>query len=448
MRRLREAAVSLRTTAVLLSALALLLLLSVALPQAAGDPERFARAVASGPAARFLLVTLGLGNAATSPPFLAVLGLFFLNLAAVLADRMGTTLRRVRFAPPTAAQRDALLGPGALEGALPEGDAGARARQILDGLGYRTAPAGERALWGVKHRLALLGFPVFHLSFFVLCAGGLLLYLTRDVVTVLAAEGQAVDSGSGGVVRRAPLGPPPPVRIAVDRVDVRLEEGRPVHLSAALRLDAPGAPPQTARVNHPAAWGHLSVLVERAGIAPVLWLVDGQGYTLDRVAVLVAAPGGLPTRVKLGPAADLEAVVEPAAMGSGFPERAGLPTAGVRLRLVSRDRDVFEGTLRPGQAAEADGRRLVLQEVRYWAGLRLVSERGGGVLVAGFLLAVVGIAWRMVWARREVVVAWDGGRLRLGGRGEFTPARFREELEAIRDLVSGPRSGAGSGGAS
>jgi hypothetical protein len=444
-KRLREAAVSLRTTAVLLSALALLLLLSVLVPQASSDPEGFARAVRGGAAARFVLLTLGLGNVATSPPFLAILALFFLNLAAGLADRMGTTLRRIRFAPPTKAQREALLGPDALEGPLPEGDSGVRAREILEGLGYRTAPAGPSALWGVKHRLALLGFPVFHLSFFVLCAGGILLYLTRDVVTLLAAEGQVVDSSAGGVVRRAPLGPPSPVRIAVDRVDVRLEEGRPVHLSAALRLDAPGAPGRTARVNHPAGWGDLSVLVERAGIAPVLWLLDGQGFTQDRVAVLAAAPGALPTRVKLGPAADLEAVVEPASLGAGFPERAELPRAEVRLRLLAGDRDLFEGILRPGEGAPAGDRRVVLQEVRYWAGLRLVSERGGGLLVVGFLLSVVGIAWRMVWARREVAVAWDGGRLRVGGRGEFYPARFRGELEGIRDLISGPGAGARSG---
>ena len=37
----------------------------------------------------------------------------------------------------------------------------------------------------------------------------------------------------------------------------------------------------------PAEWGSATLLVNEAGLAPVLWLQDEQGFTLDRVAVPV-----------------------------------------------------------------------------------------------------------------------------------------------------------------
>jgi len=437
-RRAWEAMVSMRTTAVILAVLAALLLVEVLVPQQGTDPGRFAAAVKGGRLGEFLLVTLGLGNLSTSPVFLAALGLFFANLTAVLADRVGTTLRRVRLAPPPPAQAEALLGqPGAGPSPLSAGFDPGRPAAVLRGLGYRTVPLGRESLWGVRHRMALLGFPLFHLSFFVLCAGGTLLWYTRDVVTLVAAEGQVAESTAGNVVRRAPRGAPPPVALGVERVEVRLERGTPVALSATVRPVETLEPARTIEVNRPARWGDLSVLVERAGVAPVLWLVDERSYTLDRVAVVTASAQGLPTRVRIGPGQGYQAVVEPIPIGPGFPERDGLGRAPVALRVLWGESKLFDGTLRPGEQVDLGGRFLRLQEVRYWVGLRLVSERGGELLVAGFLLGVVGIVWRLSWYRREVVVSWSEGALRVGGRAEFFPTRFQAEAETIRELVMG-----------
>jgi hypothetical protein len=128
-------------------------------------------------------------------------------------------------------------------------------------------------------------------------------------------------------------------------------------------------------------------------------------------------------------------VIEPIERGPGFPDRASLPSAPITMRVVERGRRIFDGVLRPGQSVELTGGTLRLEAVRYWVALRLVSERGGGWLVAGFLLSIVGIAWRMVWHRREVAVAQDGARLLLGGRSEFYPGRFRRELEGLKALI-------------
>lgn len=431
MTRLWSLLVSLRTTAVLLVVLSALLVLRVALPQAA-DGDAYVRAVRGSASARFLLETMGLGSVATSPPFLAALAAFFANLAAVLTDRTGATLRRLRAAPPTEAQVAALLAaPSAKELAGVTVSAEAAA-DLLRRLGYRVRQTAGGATWGVKHALALLGFPVFHASFFLLAAGGALLYLTRDVGTLVVTEGIEASSGDATVVRRAPLGAPPPFRLALDRVDVGLEDGRPVGLRAAFRLD--GAATES-RVNHPAERGALAVLVERCGIAPVLWLTDPRGFTVDRVLVPAANPAGVATRVELG-SGGVEVAVEPIPVGLDFPERAGLGRVGVPLRVFRGGAKVFEGRTRPGEGIAVGDHLLRVQEVRYWAGFRLVNERGGGLLMAGFALSVIGIVWRMAFFRREVVVASTPAGTRIGGRGEFYPSRVHEEVELLAELLS------------
>ncbi|HET9554255.1 MAG TPA: cytochrome c biogenesis protein ResB, partial [Anaeromyxobacteraceae bacterium] len=250
MRRLWAVAVSMRTTALLMAALAAILLLGVLLPQADADPAAYAAALRRGLAWRFLLEGLRLGHLATSPLFLAGLGAFLVSLAAGLADRLGSTVRRLHVAPPTRAQLDALLAGG------PEAEApgdpaavAARAARVLETLGYRVAPAGPGVLWGVKHRLALLGFPVFHAAFFALALGGGLVWWTRDVVAVGACEGQPLASATAAVERRAPAGPAEPPPLAVERVDLALEQGKPLDLAVALRW-LPTGEVRTTRVNH------------------------------------------------------------------------------------------------------------------------------------------------------------------------------------------------------
>lgn len=438
MRRLWAAAVSLRTTALLLVAVAVLLLLSVLLPQRSHDPSAYAAAIRSGGAARFFLATLGLGNVATSGIFIVTMALFMANLAAVLMDRTGATLRRVRFGIPTPAQLEALrAGENVAEVDAP-GLSEAEAAGLLTASGYRTVSVPGVGLWGIKHRFALLGFPLFHASFFILAAATLWLYLSRDVVNVVAAEGQTIRSSQGTVLRRAPGEPAPEIALRVDRVDVKLERGFPTDLSAQVEIDG-GGPARLARVNHPATWDDLTVLVDRAGIAPVLWVVDGRGYTRDRVVVASASAGGRPTRVSLG-STGLEAVVDQVVVGKSFPERSALARMPVQLRLRSGGATVFDGSLRPGQSTTLGDLSVRLEEVRYWVGLRLVRERGGGLLIVGFVLAVAGIIWRMVWSRREVALIWSGTRITVAVRGEFFASRAHEECEQLARLLARRRN--------
>lgn len=466
-KRLLRLLTSVRTAVVLLASVALMLLLNVLIPQASVlGLEEFSRVAMSSRSNRFLLVDLGLGYLSTSPLFLTVLVLFFVNLAAVLASRAGSTWRRTRFRPrKTSALQAWTEAEPDRSASLPEAcDADrflARVVETLRGFGYQThkavgeptarprhgEPPPRYAVQGIKHRMAPLGFLLFHLSFFLLCGGGIALYLTRFVATAVVVEGQELSElAAARVVRRPPLGGAPDLRFTVEAVEPRFEAGQPLHLGATLRF--PNGASQQARINHPARWGPASVLVQQAGLAPVLWFQDAQGFSLDRVVVAVTSQGGEPTRVPLaeerfGPR--LEAMIQPLGLNEDFPARSELAATAVELRLLDDGEVVFEGALRPGQAASLPQGRLVLEEIRYWLRVMVVAERGGGLLISGFLLGVVGLVWRLAAYRREVAVVWDARCGTVVGRSEYFALRFQEELDGIyRSLFEpGPSEGGG-----
>jgi hypothetical protein len=438
--RLFRLFVSAKFTVSLLCVVALLLLLNVMLPQAAViGKEGYAEMLQdSGPFARFVLDRLGLGSMATSPVFLGVLGLFFLNLVLVLALRLGPTWRRIALRPRSerglqawARLEESLAAP------LPQGWRAAEVARTLRGFGYRVRRPGERTFWAVKYRTAPLGFLLFHLSFLFLFAGGTLIFYTRFVGSAVLSEGQRFNGEYGTIGRQPPLGDPPELSFSLVRADARFEGGEPVHLGAVFRFDQPGGGfERTSRVNHPARWGTTSLLVNRAGLAPSLWLQDDDGFTVDRVVVPVRARGRRPTEIELG-GGILRAFVHPLGDGVALPSRDELERTALRLQLTRDSVIIFDGPLKPGEAATLDRGRLVLEELRYWVGVRVVSERGGGLLIVGFICGILGLIWRLLWYRREVALTWDERQFHLVGRSELYSARFQQELRSLFSKLGG-----------
>jgi hypothetical protein len=434
---------SVRTTLVLLCLLALLLLLNVALPQRQVLGERqYARVTgASGPVAYFFLETLAFGHMATSPVFVVVLALFFLNLAAVLAVRIGPTWRRVALRPRS---EEGLQAWARMEESfsepLPQDWQVGKAVRILQGFGFQVRKAGERTLWGVKHRTAPLGFLLFHLSFFLLCAGGLTVYYTRFVGLAVLSEGQQFAGSYSEILRLPPTGRRPDVRFVLEEVETRLEMGRPVHLQAKLLIQyAGGSTTRISRVNHPAEWGDVSLLVEQAGLAPVLWFQDPNGFTVDRLVTPARTRGGPPTEVPLA-GGSVQVLIHPLTSPDRFPNREERASATMRFQVLEGDELAFDGELRPGEAVELEQGRLVLEEFRYWVDMKVISERGGGLLITGFVIGILGLVWRLLWYRREVAITWDDETFRLVGRSEYFSKRFRDELEGVLSILKEPSS--------
>lgn len=433
MRAFLNVFVSIRTTAILLVALSVLLLAALIVPQRAvlGD-ETVGSIAASHRAYAFVIDTLGLGAIATSPVFLVVLALFYLNLVSVLVRWMPRTLGRTRVVVP---KPDAVAkwtaSARALDGTAREpldGSVGA----LLRGHGFKPYRVSPNALYGVKHRFSAIGFLIFHVSFFFLFAGGVMIWYTRYVGETRAVEGQAVESKNARLLRMPKLGAVPPVTFTFEKIEPSFERGEATDLRATVRFG--GKAPQQSWVNHPANDGPASVLVNDIGIAPVLWLQDRRGFGLDRVAVPADR-----TRVVDVPLAGgiVQVQLLPKAHRPDFPLRDALRTLPIDMVIAQHGREVFRGALRPGEAAQLPDGRVVLQEVRYWAGLKIISERGGAPLILGFVLACAGAIWRLLLHRRDVVLTWDGPAFRLAGHGEWFADRDRRELMDICTTIEG-----------
>jgi hypothetical protein len=440
LRRWLRRFVSARFTVGLLCLVSLFLLLNVMIPQEVVLGERaYAELLQdSGAFAHFVLEVLGLGRMATSPVFLAVIGLFFLNLLVLLARRLGPTWRRIALRSRSepglrawARLEESLRAP------LPPGWSSGEVARTVRAFGYKVLRPGDRTFWAVKHRTAPLGFLLFHLSFLLLCGGGTLIFYTRFVASAVLSEGQTSSPQQWKVERPSPVGGAPDLSFSLERADPRFENGEPVHLGALFRIETPGrSVERAARVNHPARWGPTSLLVNRAGVAPVLWLQDGDGFTLDRVAVPVRTMGGQPTEIELGDGS-LRVFVHPVSDPGGFPSREQLGQTALRFQVTRESVVVFDGELRVGEAAGLETGRLVFEELRYWVGVRIVSERGGGLLIAGFIAGTLGLTWRLLWYRREIALTWDEQEFHLVGRSEFFSRKFREELQSIFTTLGG-----------
>ena len=435
LKRVRKLLTSIRTTLGILLVLAGLLLLHIVIPQApaqpVGTPEPLPTSLGGA-----LIAGLGLDHIPTSPLFLAALTAFYVNLTAVLVHRTRATIKRTRVVPPTESRIESWLAREAIDTfPRPPGWNRDRVARVLTALGYRVARPGPNSSWAIKNRTSILGFPIFHLSFFVLTAGALMLYYTRFDGIMVLAEGQTFEGGYAAVMRQMSWTRTPVPAVTLHRVDPRLEDGRPVQLGATVTVSGVIEEPVTAWINDPVVWSDNTLLIEKAGIAPVLWLQDGQGFTRDRVTAITANLESGPPRIPLAEG-ELLAVVKPMSLGPDFPVRDQLDTTPINL-TVSRPtgETLFEGEVRPGQVVTVGSGFLKLEEVRYWAYMRLVQERGGALLILGFLLGVAGLVWRMVWYRREVAVGWDDAQVRLTGRSDYFAEAFREELREIATLL-------------
>jgi hypothetical protein len=329
--------------------------------------------------------------------------------------------------------------PHAIERTIPGGIAAGSVVAALRGFGYRPHRVSNSSLYGVKHRSAAIGFLLFHFSFFLLCVGGALIWYTRWVGELRVVEGQSVDATSAHVLRQRPAGGTPDVRFTLQSMSPSFVKGEATDLRATVRFREAG--PVDAWVNHPAERGAVSLLVSDVGIAPVLWLQDSRGFGVDRVAV----PAERGNDVDIPMAGGIVRVrIVGGERDAPFPPRASLALLPLSVVVHQGTREVFRGTLRPGEAATLPGGRLVLTEVRYWGGMKIVSERGGVLLVAGFVLATIGATWRLLLHRRDVVVSWNTQTLRLAGHGEWFADRHRRELQELAEAMSRAAAKAGS----
>jgi cytochrome c biogenesis protein len=402
---------------------------------------------------------LGLFDVYATPWFAAVYLLLLVSLVGCILPRARQHWRALRSTPPAPPQRlDRLPALRTTTVAGEPATVQASAEQVLRRRGYRVAvhPGGLGAERGY---LKETGNLVFHLAIVVVLLAVSVGTLASYRATVLVVEGGGFantpiqyDDLSFGPRFNADALPPFTLQVdefVVDFVDDGPNAGSAEEFIARGRLErTPGAPeePVTIRVNDPLEIDGTSVHLLNPGYAPVVTVRDADGEVLfsDPVAFLpqdasftstgvvkVPRPDGPDGPVDLG----IEGLFLPTAIigengpQSVFPELRnpvlvvtayvgdlglddGVPQSVYRLdtdamtQLERSAGEPFRAALSPGQTVRLpDGLGTIsFDEVQTWVNLQVGRNGGREAVLAGSLLALLGLLPTLFVRRRRVWV--------------------------------------------
>lgn len=427
---------SLRTTLGLLLAIGALLAVGLVVPQRQllQTADLYADWKAGSPNLVAVLEAIGLTDVHRSPLALAIWSLFFVNLAVVMVRRLPGTLERVKL--PATPPR---IGPPSHS--PPRRVAvrrGLDAAEVARALAHRrwAVVEGDGRLLAVRNRFAPLASIAFHLSFFLVALGGGTSYFTRFEGLVDLGEGEEF---TGDLAQYA--GPPllprfggaPEVRFTVERIEPLMAGDTPLGVKVHLRDET--LVRRVIEVNRPFGQGGANFVFRNLGVAPLLIVHDGGERELFGGWIRLDVLGGRRAGLQLA-GLKLEAELFPDYFREGRTEGTRsqimrdpvlrLATAGEGARRVA-------ASLRPGEELAVGPLRVLFADWRWWVRLYVRAERGIGIVWAGFAVACLAAALRLLFHRRELVVELvpGGGALLVSGRAEFYRVLFEDELDGV-----------------
>jgi hypothetical protein len=290
------------------------------------------------------------------------------------------------------------------------------AGELLRRVGFRhVAIDGERA-WGIRRRWAALGTYLFHGAFFLLAAGFLLTFLSRQEVKVRVATGEQY---TGGPDQLLSISPPRALSLGIPALAFEVANIRPEFWSDQLLFTTLEAQIErngrrsTTRINRPLWIGPATFLrLSGFGYAPLYELVDRRGAVLDGayVKMNVFPPGQRdyfvlpdhPHRIYVEVLPDV--AVED---GVAVTRSLNLVNPGVQLRVLRGRVDLGGALLRDGEGFEIEGMTLRFPEIRYWGEFSIVRDPGALILFLGYAIALTGLLLKIRGGRAEAV--WQAG---------------------------------------
>jgi cytochrome c biogenesis protein ResB len=393
---------------------------------------------------------LRLTSVYTSPLFYLLVTLFFLNLVLVTWQRIPAFRHAARI-PERATVTEQQVSSGTVQTVnIPEAAAFDCFQTILEKRGYRVV-AGESCQQGIKNRFALYGSLLFHISFILLLLGGIIIFHTRFSGSANIIEG---DSFTGLSHEYTNIARSSRTMYNLPAVAFRLKKITPefngFEADSLLAEIEPFSGERTAKtatldVNRPYQNGAVSVLIKHVGIAPLFEIKDSlgtrvfNGYTaLD---ILTGEEDGFEI-----PGTQYRATVR--FWPDYFVDKEGY----VHTRSLYNRNPLFKIRIYEGERLVADGRLHVLsdtiafngytlsyREIHYYGIFNITEERGGWLLVAGFVIALAGLVRRFVFDRRDVYARFtknhNGTTLQFTITSDFYSGAAIHELQHISDAL-------------
>jgi hypothetical protein len=437
---------SLRFTILLICLLGLMFIVGLWVPQQRLLKTIYLEWQRNTPGLVAFLDALGLTDVYASPVTVTLWLLFFLNLSLVLWQRIPLVKSRI------AINNDKIADPATSGGypfrrayPLP---ADVNGEKIIAGLQkYRFTVLGDTAgFYGVKNRLAPIAFMLFHLSFFLVLLGGLISIYTEFIGFIDLAQGESFQGELGRynimpIPKMPAMGSIPNVSFTVQSIEPHVVRNTVTGISVKL-VDA-GGKVHDVGINTPYCTDNSSFVFKHLGVAPLFILKDPSGKEVQGAYFKLDVVKGRPDTFRLGD------FIFTANFFTDYELKDGVHTSKSMefvnpvfvISVAKGGRSFAEATIKQNGTMDFDGYRLELRDMPFWVRFYVVKQHGLAILYAGFALATIGVIWRLIFYRREIIGAVrevDGERsLVVAGRSEYYKNLAEDEFTKMFNKILG-----------
>lgn len=420
---------------------------------------RYATWQAEWPLMARLDAALGLSSIYSSPLVIAVTVLFFLNLLIVTCKRLPVVAAMTRLPESVTVTADSLRP-------LPHTDLDAESCGGLDGCAEHlrrqgfAVVQGRDCIKGIKNRFSAVGSLLFHMSFLFILAGGATIFHTYFRGELRVVEGTSFYGRKSDYQTATRLSSLrnwfPDIMFTLVSIKPRFIDMKPVSIHADIIVSDLLATTGKRRegvldVNRPLVYGTSYLLIVDGGAAPFFTVVDPSGKTVLADYLPLDVLRGDEDRFGV-PGTDIEVLVK-------FWPDFGVDKDGYiinrsfafnrplfELKVMRSGKQIGAGRLeRPDDAVTFDGYRLTRGDIRYYGRFAITDERGGWLLMTGFLLLIIGLLTRFLFPRKEITVLLmpgDGGNvLRIGYRVEYYNDLAASHLAGIVARITRGKTG-------
>jgi len=431
---------SLRFTILLISMLGLMFIVGLWVPQQRLLKTIYLEWQRNSPGLVAFLDALGLTNVYASPVTITLWLLFFLNLSLVLWQRWPLVKSRIaisdaKIADPVTAGGFPFKNSYPLTSEL-DGD------KIIAALrkGRYTVLGNAAGFYGVKNRLAPIAFMLFHLSFFLVLLGGLISIYTEFIGFIDLAQGESFKGelhryNTMPIPKMPAIGSIPNVSFKIESIEPQVVRNTVTGINVKL-ADAGGKIHEVG-INTPYDTDNSSFVFKHLGVAPLFVLTDPAGKEVQGAYFKLDVVKGRQDTFRLGD------FIFTADFFSDYEFKDGLHTSKsmefknpVFVISVERDgRKFAEAAVPKNGTMTFAGYRLEMRDMPFWARFYVVKQRGLSILYAGFALATIGVIWRLLFYRRELLgaVRSEGGErcLVVAGRSEYYKSLAEDEFDKL-----------------
>ena len=392
------------------------------------------------------LDAFGLTTIYTSPITITLWILFFINLSLVLWQRIPLVKSRI------ALSEKKIVDPATAPGysyrcslPLPNGLSGDVIVDRLRKSSY-TVLGDAAGFYGVRNRLAPIAFMLFHLSFFLILLGGLISVYTEFIGYVDLAQGESFNGdlnryNASPYPEMPAIGSPPKVFITVKSIVPHVVHNTPTSIDVLL-VDKKGRTHDVG-INTPYKVGDTSFVFKHLGMAPLFVLKDASGKEIEGSYFKLDVLRMQPDRFTLG-GFNFTATFYP----DFVPENGKRATRSMEfnnpvfyLVVEKYGKKIAEGLVPKDGALEFPGYRLEMRDMPFWVRFYVIKQSGLPVLYAGFAIATIGVIWRLLFYRREIVGSvreQDGVKcLVVAGRSEYYKSLAEDEFNKLFETILG-----------